>query len=206
MEDVPTDGKAQQEDKIPVNLQPPNNLDAPASSRRKERPVMRGGLLTARRGTRVAEELNTKTHTVERLTAPGAPVLTMISEEKASVVGWDLRKMRKMREKDPAVEALAESAVNAGEQAGATAKPTRGPGPPSFLRPAGVDSPAANATAGTKKIKKRNREEGDTGVAESTGKVSTAEPVVDAGGQRQGKKKKKQRNQAETSGTSASTS
>ncbi|KAH8114821.1 hypothetical protein DFH11DRAFT_1726311 [Phellopilus nigrolimitatus] len=185
---------------------PPNNLDASAPSRRKERPVMRGGLLTARRGTRVAEELNTKTHTVERLTAPGAPVLTMISEEKASVVGWDLRKMRKMREKDAAVEALAESAVNAGEQPGATAKPTRVSGAPSFLRPAGVDSPAANATGGAKKIKKRNREEGDTGGAESTGKVSTAEPVVDAGGQRQVKKKKKQRKQAETSGTSASTS
>lgn len=125
-------------------------------------------------------------------TASDVPVLSMISEETSAVVGMDIRQMRRLKEREAVVTRVDAAAALPVVDANKVTSNT-GKGPLSFLRPAGVDSPASGTLEG-KKVKKRPRSvEGDaaSGLAEQkTGSEST--PTADVSeGQRQVKKKKR---------------
>lgn len=124
-------------------------------------------------------------------TASDVPVLSMISEETSAVVGMDIRQMRKLKEKEAVVTRVDGTAPHVADDANKVTSSV-GKGPLSFLRPAGVDSPAPGTLEG-KKTKKRPRSVEDTASGLAEQKIdSESTPAADVSeGQRQVKKKRR---------------
>ncbi|KAI5120251.1 hypothetical protein M0805_007555 [Coniferiporia weirii] len=198
-----THPEGEQEDGVPANAQPPET-DEGSTAPHNARAVPPPGVLTGARAQRL-----TLQGRAGRSIAPGVPVLAMISAESSAAVGLDLRRARKVKESGvEVVETSATSHVSVASAAGiGRAGTVAGKGSLGFLRPAGVDSPAA----GVNKPKKRGREEeGPKGLRETEGiteggeKTSASNPHVSGVGEESQplvkKKKKKQKKQAETTG------
>lgn len=94
-------------------------------------------------------------------------MLAMISEETSAAVGMDLRRMRRQKGKGKEKEKVFDTANDESKPPVQSPPDTEktvnssniGKGPLSFLRPAGVDSPAPSSVAG-KRSRKREREPG----------------------------------------------
>ncbi|THH00359.1 hypothetical protein EW145_g7094 [Phellinidium pouzarii] len=179
--------------------------DIPVLPTAKGRAIARPGVLHNSRAKRLAELDRAGLLPAGASTSTGVPVLKMISQESTTAVGLDMR--RAGNPKDTASSATTSNASLSMEET----KGVLDKSPLNFLRPAGVDSPAADAktVAAAKKAKKRNREEGNTADAESkegSGRsFATDIGAADTDESQRQIKKKKQKNQTQMTNISPPT-
>lgn len=176
----------------------------PSSEQPKVRHNLGTGPLTKKRGHKLAELDRAGVLPTGESSRSDVPVLSMISEETSAVVGLDMRQMRKLKAKGT-IPAATEHEVKPSVPNLNKAESSIGKGPLSFLRPAGVDSPAPSSQSG-KKNRKREldiKTEEDASLAPVPRKASSECVVTPDASRCHSTKKRKKEKRAESGHSTA---